>query len=54
MKKTNVNLIVAIVVVALVSTALVKTAEYIFGPVNVFVFSTVVVGLAGICVTLKK
>ena len=50
MKKTNRNLILAIIVTGIVGTALVKTAEYMFGMVNVFMFSVAVTSIVGIVV----
>ena len=50
MKKSKVNLTLAIIVTAVVSTALVKLAEYMFGTVNVFMFSVAVTSIVGIIV----
>ena len=50
MKKTNRNLILAIIVTGIVGTALVKTAEYMFGVVNVFMFSVAVTSIVGIII----
>ena len=50
MKKSKVNLTLAIIVTAVVGTALVKSAEYIFGTVNVFLFSVAVTSIVGIIV----
>jgi len=50
MKKSKVNLTLAIIVTAIVGTALVKTAEYMFGMTNVFLFCVTVVSIVGIIV----
>ena len=50
MKKSKVNLTLAIIVTGIVGTALVKTAEYMFGVVNVFMFSVAVTSIVGIIV----
>ena len=50
MKKTNRNLILGILTTGIVGTALVKSAEYMFGMVNVFMFSVAVVSIVGIIV----
>ena len=50
MKKNKVNLTLAIIVTAVVSTALIKSAEYMFGVVNVFMFSVAVTSIVGIVV----
>ena len=50
MKKSKSNLTLAIIVTAVVGTALVKSAEYIFGTVNVFLFSVAVTSIVGIIV----
>lgn len=50
MKKSKDNLILAIIVTAIVGTVLVKTAEYMFGVVNVFLFCVTVVSIVGIIV----
>ena len=50
MKKSKVNLTLAIIVTAVISTALVKSAEYMFGTVNVFMFSVAVTSNVGIIV----
>lgn len=38
MKKNKRNLTLAIIVTAIIGTVLIKTAEYMFGTVNVFMF----------------
>jgi len=50
MKKTKVNLTLAIIVTGIIGTALVKTAEYMFGMANVFMFSVAVTSIVGIIV----
>ena len=50
MKKSKVNLTLAIIVTAVIGTALVKSAEYMFGTVNVFMFSVAVTSIVGIIV----
>ena len=50
MKKSKVNLTLAIIVTAVIGTALVKTAEYMFGAVNMFMFSVAVTAVVGIIV----
>ena len=50
MKKSKVNLTLAIIVTAVVSTTLIKSAEYMFGTVNVFMFSVAVTSIVGIIV----
>ena len=50
MKKNKSNLILGIIVTGIVGTALVKVAEYMFGMVNVFMFSVAVVSIVGIIV----
>ena len=50
MKKSKRNLTLAIIVTGIVGTALVKTAEYMFGVVNVFMFSVAVTSIVGIIV----
>lgn len=50
MKKTNRNLILSIIVTAIVGTALVKTAEYMFGMANVFMFAVAIVTIVGVVV----
>jgi hypothetical protein len=50
MKKSKVNLTLAIIVTAVISTALIKSAEYMFGTVNVFMFSVAVTSIVGIIV----
>ena len=50
MKKTNRNLILGMIVTAIIGTALIKSAEYIFGTVNVFMFSVAVTSIVGIIV----
>ena len=50
MKKTNRNLILGMMITGIVGTALVKTAEYMFGTVNVFMFSVAVTSIIGIIV----
>ena len=50
MKKSKSNLTLAIIVTAVVGTVLVKSAEYIFGMANVFMFSVAVTSIVGIIV----
>ena len=50
MKKTKSNLILGMLIIGIVGTALVKTAEYMFGAVNVFMFSVAVTSIVGIVV----
>jgi len=50
MKKSKGNLTLAIIVTAVVGTALVKSAEYMFGMANVFMFSVAVTAIVGIIV----
>ena len=50
MKKSKVNLTLAIIVTAVIGTALIKSAEYMFGTVNVFMFSVAVTSIVGIIV----
>ena len=50
MKKSKSNLILGIIVTGIVGTALVKTAEYMFGVVNVFMFAVAVTAVVGIIV----
>ena len=50
MKKTNRNLILGMMITGIVGTALVKTAEYMFGVVNVFMFSVAVTSIVGVVV----
>lgn len=50
MKKNKSNLTLAIIVTAVVGTVLVKSAEYIFGMANVFMFSVAVTSIVGIIV----
>ena len=50
MKKSKSNLTLGIIVTGIVGTALVKTAEYMFGMVNVFMFSVAVTSIVGIVV----
>lgn len=50
MKKNKSNLTLAIIVTAVVGTVLVKSAEYIFGMTNVFLFSVAVTSIVGIIV----
>ena len=50
MKKTKSNLILGILTTGIVGTALVKVAEYMFGVVNVFMFSVAVTAIVGIIV----
>jgi len=50
MKKSKRNLTLAIIVTGIVGTVLVKTAEYMFGVVNVFMFSVAVTAIVGIIV----
>ena len=50
MKKSKVNLILGLIVTGIVGTALVKTAEYMFGMVNVFMFSVAVTSIVGIII----
>ena len=50
MKKNKRNLTLAIIVTAIVGTVLVKAAEYMFGVVNVFMFSVAVTSIVGIVV----
>ena len=50
MKKSKRNLTLAIIVTGIVGTALVKVAEYMFGVVNVFMFSVAVTAIVGIVV----
>lgn len=50
MKKNKRNLTLAIVVTAVVGTVLVKSAEYMFGMANVFMFSVAVTSIVGLVV----
>ena len=50
MKKNKRNLTLAIIVTAVVGTVLVKSAEYMFGMANVFMFSVAVTSIVGIVV----
>lgn len=50
MKKSKVNLILGLIVTGIVGTALVKSAEYMFGMVNVFMFSVAVTSIVGIII----
>jgi len=50
MKKSKVNLTLAIIVTAVIGTALVKVAEYMFGMTNVFLFCVTVTSIVGIIV----
>ena len=50
MKKNKRNLTLAIISTAVVGTALVKSAEYMFGMTNVFLFSVAVTFIVGIVV----
>ena len=50
MKKTKVNLTLAVISTAIVSTAIVKTAESIFGAANIFMFAVAVTAIVGIVV----
>jgi len=50
MKKSKSNLILGMLITGIVGTALVKTAEYMFGMVNVFMFSVAVTSIVGIIV----
>jgi uncharacterized membrane protein YeaQ/YmgE (transglycosylase-associated protein family) len=50
MKKSKSNLILGLIVTGIVGTALVKTAEYMFGMVNVFMFSVAVTAIVGLVV----
>jgi hypothetical protein len=50
MKKTKSNLILGLIVTGIVGTVLVKSAEYIFGMANVFMFSVAVTSIVGIIV----
>ena len=50
MKKTKVNLTLVIIVIAVIGTALVKSAEYMFGATNTFMFSVAVTSIVGIVV----
>ena len=50
MKKSKVNLTLAIIVTAVIGTALIKSAECMFGTVNVFMFSVAVTSIVGIIV----
>jgi hypothetical protein len=50
MKKSKSNLTLGLIVTGIVGTALVKTAEYMFGAVNVFMFSVAVTAIVGIIV----
>lgn len=50
MKKSKGNLILGILITGIVSTALVKSAEYMFGVVNVFMFAVAVTAVVGIIV----
>jgi hypothetical protein len=50
MKKTKGNLILAIIVTAVIGTALVKSAEYMFGAANTFMFAVAVTSIVGIVV----
>jgi len=50
MKKSKGNLTLAIIVTAVIGTALVKTAEYMFGATNTFMFAVAVTSIVGIVV----
>ena len=50
MKKNKRNLTLAIIVTAVVGTALIKSAEYMFGMANVFMFSVAVTSIVGLVV----
>ena len=50
MKKSKSNLILGLWITGIVGTALVKLAEYMFGTVNVFMFSVAVTSIVGIIV----
>ena len=50
MKKSKSNLILGMLITGIVGTALVKTAEYMFGMANVFLFCVTVVSIVGIIV----
>ena len=50
MKKSKSNLILGLLITGIVGTALVKVAEYMFGTVNVFMFSVAVTSIVGIIV----
>ena len=50
MKKSKGNLILGMLITGIVGTALVKTAEYMFGVVNVFMFAVAVTAVVGIIV----
>jgi len=50
MKKTKVNLTLAIISTAIVGTALVKSAEYMFGAANTFMFAVAVTSIVGIVI----
>ena len=50
MEEVKVNLTLAIIVTAVIGTALVKSAEYMFGAANMFMFSVVVTSIVGIVV----
>jgi hypothetical protein len=50
MKKSKVNLTLAIIVTAIVGTVLVKSAEGMFKAANVFLFSVAVTSIVGIIV----
>ena len=50
MKKSKSNLILGMLITGIVGTALVKTAEYMFGVVNVFMFAVAVTAVVGIIV----
>lgn len=50
MKKSKSNLTLGILIIAIIGTALIKSAEYMFGTVNVFMFSVAVTSIVGIIV----
>ena len=50
MKKNKSNLILGMLITGIVGTALVKTAEYMFGVVNTFMFAVAVTAVVGIIV----
>jgi uncharacterized membrane protein YeaQ/YmgE (transglycosylase-associated protein family) len=50
MKKSKSNLILGMLITGIVGTAVVKTAEYMFGLANVFMFSVAVTAIVGVVV----
>jgi hypothetical protein len=50
MKKNKSNLILGILITGIIGTLLVKTAEYMFGMANVFMFCVAVTSIVGLVV----